>query len=130
MLDFVRLQQQLRGFAAYQQQQRDLLQEKLQAALEAWRQVGDVEALLEEVDRARPSWLVARPLGERLQEQVRVPSRPAQVTVVAADGSQIFPDRHVEPPCFLLNVGRVAFQLGTHEPVRLESIPRFCFRQE
>src|SRR5690554_3609956 len=77
MLDFVRLQQQLRGFAAYQQQQRDLLQEKLQAALEAWRQVGDVEALLEEVDRARPSWLVARPLGERLQEQVRVPSRPA-----------------------------------------------------
>ncbi|WP_397547393.1 DNA double-strand break repair nuclease NurA [Rhodothermus marinus] len=130
MLDFVRLQQQLRGFAAYQQQQRDLLQEKLQAALDAWRQVGDVEALLEEVDRARPSWLVARPLGERLQEQVRVPSRPAQVTVVAADGSQIFPDRHVEPPCFLLNVGRVAFQLGTHEPVRLESIPRFCFRQE
>lgn len=27
MLDFIRLQQQLRGFAAYQQQQRDLLQE-------------------------------------------------------------------------------------------------------
>ncbi len=130
MLDFIRLQQQLHGFATYQQQQRDLLQEKLQAALDAWRQAGDVATLLEEVDRAQPSWLVARPLGERLQEQVRVPPRPKQVTVVAADGSQIFPDRHVEPPCFLLNVGRVAFQLGTHEPVRLESIPRFCFRQE
>ncbi len=130
MLDFARLQQQLHGFAAYQQQQRDLLQEKLQAALEAWRQVDDVAALLEEVDRVRPSWLVARPLGERLQERVSVPARPPQVTVVAVDGSQIFPDRHVEPPCFLLNVGRVAFQLGTHEPVRLESIPRFCFRQE
>ncbi|MDQ7040699.1 MAG: DNA double-strand break repair nuclease NurA [Rhodothermus sp.] len=130
MLDFVRFQQQLRGFAAYQQQRRDRLQEKLQAALEAWQQVDDVEALLAEVDRVRPSWLVARPLGERLQERVAVPERPAQVTVVAADGSQIFPDRHVEPPCFLLNVGRVAFQLGTYEPVRMESIPRFYFRQE
>ncbi|SHK11935.1 DNA double-strand break repair nuclease NurA [Rhodothermus profundi] len=130
MLDFVRLQQQLQGFATYQQQQRDLLQEKLAAALDTWRAIGDVGELLEQVERARPSWLVARPLGERLQTRVTVPERPAQVTVVAADGSQIFPDRHVEPPCFLLNVGRVAFQLGTHEPVRLESIPRFCFRRE
>ncbi len=130
MLDFVRFQQQLRGFAAYQQQRRDRLQEKLQAALETWQQVDDVRKLLAEVDRVRPSWLVARPLGKRLQERVVVPERPAQVTVVAADGSQIFPDRHVEPPCFLLNVGRVAFQLGTYEPVRLESIPRFYFRQE
>ncbi len=130
MLDFVRFQQQLRGFAAYQQQRRDWLQEKLQAALDAWQQVDDVRQLLAEVDRVRPSWLVARPLGKRLQERVVVPERPAQVTVVAADGSQIFPDRHVEPPCFLLNVGRVAFQLGTYEPVRLESIPRFYFRQE
>lgn len=130
MLDLIQLQQQMRDFATYQQRQRHLLEEKLQAALRVWQEADEVETLLEQVDHVRPSWLVARPLGKQLQEKVEVPERPAQVTVVAADGSQIFPDRHVEPPCFLVNIGRVAFQLGTHESVRLESIPRFCFRQE
>ncbi len=130
VLDFAQLQQQLQDFAAYQWRQRNVLQEKLRAALEAWAAAPEAEALNKQVKDVRPSWLVAQLLGTRLQECRDAPERPATVTVVAADGSQIFPDRHVEPPCFLLNVGRVAFQLGTLEPPRMESVPRFYYRQE
>jgi hypothetical protein len=130
VLDFAQLQHQLQGFSAYQQRQRNVLQEKLRAALETWTAAPEADGLREQVEAARPSWLVAQPLSPKLQERVPAPERPATVTVVAADGSQIFPNRHVEPPCFLINVGRVAFQLGTLEPPVLESIPRFYYRQE
>ena len=56
--------------------------------------------------------------------------RPTPITVVATDGSQIYPDRHVEPHCYLLNISRIAFQYGTVERPLMESVPRFEYRRE
>ncbi|MEM6328059.1 MAG: DNA double-strand break repair nuclease NurA, partial [Bacteroidota bacterium] len=57
-------------------------------------------------------------------------ARPSTVTVIATDGSQIFPDRHADPACFLLNVGRVAFHYGTLDPPLLVAEPDFRFRTD
>ena len=57
-------------------------------------------------------------------------TRPATVTVVATDGSQIFPDRHVEPACYLLNVGRVAIHYGTLDPPLIRAEPSLRYRQQ
>lgn len=44
--------------------------------------------------------------------------------VVAADGSQVYPDRHRSIPCYLLNSGIVHFQYGTTSSAHLCSVPR------
>lgn len=49
------------------------------------------------------------------------------MTVVSTDGSQIYPDRHIEPTYFLLNIGRVAFQYGTTESPVLDAVPDLRF---
>ena len=51
------------------------------------------------------------------------------MTVVATDGSQVFPDRHREPHCYLLNVSRIAFQYGTLEAPFIESVPTLGYEQ-
>ena len=56
--------------------------------------------------------------------------RPTPVTVLATDGSQICPDRHVEPHCYLLNISRIAFQYGTVERPLMESVPLCEYRRE
>ncbi len=47
---------------------------------------------------------------------VHVPAmRPTPMTAVATDGSQIYPDRHLEPHVYLINISEIAFQYGTLE---------------
>ena len=48
-------------------------------------------------------------------------------TVLAVDGSQVYPDRHVAGAgCFLLNIGGVCFTYGVTSSVRLFSDPEVC----
>ena len=60
-------------------------------------------------------WLMATPL-ENPAAAHSPGARPKEITVVATDGSQIFPDHHIEPLIYLLNIGQIVFQYGTLEP--------------
>ena len=51
------------------------------------------------------------------------PARPPQITVIATDGSQIFPDRNEIASCFLINLGYVVITYGTRERSILDSDP-------
>ncbi len=44
-------------------------------------------------------------------------------TVVATDGSQIYPDKHQGVPCYVLNTGIAQFSYGETSTVSLSSIP-------
>jgi hypothetical protein len=44
-------------------------------------------------------------------------------TVLATDGSQIYPDKHQGVPCYVLNTGIVQFSYGEQSFVKLSSIP-------
>ncbi|MFB6099554.1 MAG: hypothetical protein ABEK84_10675, partial [Salinibacter sp.] len=121
MLDLRQLREELDDFEAHQSEKQDrrgAQRERAAALLDAchehWQAVQDAVAT------AQPRRLVAE-MREPAAATHPPPDRPSPVTVVATDGSQIYPDRHVEPPFFLLNVSRVAFQYGTTEKALLDS---------
>lgn len=129
MLDLRQLREQLDDFEDQQSEQRDRRgeqRERAQALLEVchehWHEVQDAVAT------AQPRRLVAK-MRELPAATHTAPERPSPVTVVATDGSQIYPDRHVEPPFFLLNVSQVAFQYGTTEDPLLDATPSLHFRE-
>ena len=79
-----------------------------------------------EPERAGRGPLRAIPLA-RPDEGATCGPRPATVTVVATDGSQIFPDRHADPACYLLNVGRIALHYGTLDAPLMVAEPDFRY---
>lgn len=129
MLDLRQLRDQLDDFAEHQTDrtsrraaQRERSEALLRACHEHWEEVRDAVAT------AQPRRLVAQ-MREPPAAVHAAPDRPSPITVVATDGSQIFPDRHVEPPFFLLNVSQVAFQYGTTEDAHLDAAPTLHFRE-
>ena len=123
MLDLHRIAAHLPGRLADQTRTRERLATRLALALAA---IDDCEGCWEDLrDRAETtdrSWLVAR-LRESPAARHEPMPRPTPVTVVASDGSQVFPDRHREPHLFLVNIARLAFQYGTHEAPFIEALP-------
>ena len=130
MLDFARLAAQIADFATYRVE-------------EDRAQAGRRERALGALADCAPTWeaLAERAEGETGGPLRAIPRsqpdgchgcgpRPATVTVVATDGSQIFPDRHVDPACYLLNIGRVAFHYGTLDPPLIQAEPTLRYRQQ
>ena len=130
MLDLYRLAAQLPDFSQHRAGERARAASLLERALACLESCdGCWEDLRERAARADVSWLVAR-LRERPAGRHAPEPRPTPVTVVATDGSQVFPDRHREPHCYLLNVSRLAFQYGTHEAPFIEAVPMLGYEQK
>jgi hypothetical protein len=129
MLDLRQLRDQLSDFESHQgdrENRREAQEERartlLRACHEHWRQVQAA------AKAAQPRRLVAE-MREPPAATHPAPERPTPITVVATDGSQIYPDRHLEPPFFLLNISQVAFQYGTTEKAHLDATPSLHFRE-
>lgn len=130
MLDLSRLHDQFPDFSQYQSREQRLLADRLARACEGFAGCHDAwEALAERVRTERPGWLVPG-LREAPGTQYEGVARPTPITVVATDGSQVYPDRHVEPTCYLLNISRIAFQYGTLEEPLMEAVPDLRYRKE
>ena len=104
MLDFGALKRQIDRMATDAKdlqgefyQRIDLAIEEMKRWEEPWKD------LTAKIARSRTSWLVAGASGP-FTERCPVPERPKKLTVIAADGSQIFPDRHEIAQCFLINI--------------------------
>ena len=67
------------------------------------------------------------PLGERLDERCRPLVQPKIFTLIAADGSQIYPDRHGIASYYLLNTGAIVLRAGTGEAPSVSSVPEIFF---
>lgn len=127
MLDIHQLQEQMEAFNAYQAELQAQRADQVKTAVRALRASNEHwQALRDAVDRAQPRQLVAK-MRESPARTFAPSERPTPMTVVATDGSQIYPDRHVEPTCYLINVSQVAFQYGTTEPPVMRSTPRFRY---
>lgn len=128
MLDWHELQAQIPDFSDYQGEEQARRAAQLRRALDALDACDPCwEALREQVAQIQPKWLVAG-LREAPKGAHTAAARPTPITVVATDGSQIYPDRHVEPTCYLLNISRIAFHYGTHEQPLMEAVPAFRYR--
>tara|TARA_A100001037_G_scaffold306092_1_gene349165 strand:- start:427 stop:1662 length:1236 start_codon:yes stop_codon:yes gene_type:complete len=104
--------------------------ERVERAVREWRRwASDPDALSDKIAKARTSWLVAQPI-EGITAVGSLPSRPGTLTVVATDGSQIFPDRNEVASCFLINLGYVSMTYGTCDRPEMGSEPELFFEDE
>jgi hypothetical protein len=82
-----------------------------------------------EQGRAKIPWLVAEPVNT-LQAIYPAPPVPPDLSVVASDGSSIFPDRHSPVRYFVVNVGYAVLTYGRAPNAVLSSHEQFCFEEE
>lgn len=70
----------------------------------------------------------AIPLGQRLDERDRPGACPTPHTLIAVDGSQIYPDRHGFAAYYLLNTGAIVLRAGTGQAPTVASVPELFFQ--
>lgn len=77
----------------------------------------NVEGLRQKVERVvrlhDPALRCAKPASEVLNAAFSLPPHPDTATIISADGSQIYPDRHSEVIYSLINVGGVKMLRGS-----------------
>jgi hypothetical protein len=120
------------GLGAHARQEAlDNLRSKARALLEAW---SDKNAeLRDKVERARqtdPSVRCAIPLDERMDAAFPATADLNSITLLAADGSQILPDRHAAVQYSLVNVGAIAMRGGSGEAPEVFTDSQLLFGDE
>lgn len=91
------------------------------------------EELLRKIERARDidEWRRgAVPRGSRLDERRPVDRVVPQAVLIAADGSQIFPDRNAAAAYYLLNTGTIVFRKGSGQAPECDSRPQLFYKEE
>jgi hypothetical protein len=103
---------QLGEQAAQRKRELDALAPQVRAILREHR---DDEQLIELAQRATETkhWRGAIPIGEPLDLALDPPAHPARLSVVAGDGSQIYPDAHGIALYYLINIGTIIFRHGS-----------------
>jgi hypothetical protein len=82
-----------------------------------------------EQGRAKIPWLVAEPVNT-LQTIYPLPPVPRELSVVASDGSSIFPDRHSPVRYYVVNIGYAVLTYGSAPGAVLDAHERFCFEED
>ncbi len=94
------------------------LRQRAQAALEEY--ASQTRKLREKVDRLAtgydPYIRCALPAREPINTRKPLPQLPKNATLIAADGSQVNPDRHAEVNFCLINVGAIQLRMNSPEP--------------
>ena len=112
---FDQVRQMVRG----QQEAQQELAERQQAAAEALRGFAFTAAQMEDrLDQARVSdtgLRCAQPTKEPITAMIPPPARLQGIVLIAADGSQILPDRHGPARYGLINTGAIVIRLGSGE---------------
>ena len=77
--------------------------------------VPEDEQLIALANRATETkrWRGALPIGEPLDSAIDPPALPAKYSIVAGDGSQIYPDSHGIALYYLINIGTIVFRHGS-----------------
>ena len=72
----------------------------------------------------------ARPTVEPLDLAAPVPAAPSQATLVAADGSQIYPDSHGAMLYYVINTGTIVFRQGSGQAPQAGTHPQLYFSED
>jgi hypothetical protein len=100
--------------ARARQETQNALRKRARSLFEDWAdKPEELNAKLERARQADPSLRCAIPLAERLDASTPPPPGQKSATLLAADGSQIAPDRHAAVLFSLVNVGAIVMQAGS-----------------
>jgi hypothetical protein len=119
-LNFLQVSQQVKLLgektALHQRELKDRVMETRQV-LE--QNAAEIEPLQQKIQAVAlnydPTLRCAIPVKEALNAHFPSPSLPQQVTLIAADGSQIYADRHAEVEYCLVNTGAIWMRYGSPE---------------
>ena len=123
-LDFQQIREQVRQLGEEAPRREQRLRELRQQAGDLLSHYAhDLEKLQQKVEEVvrhhDPSLRCALPVREALTAHFALPAVPERAILLAADGSQIYLDRHSAVEYFLINVGAIQMNLGGSDPPQL-----------
>lgn len=117
--------------APRQQERLAALREQARELLAGYScELDSLESLVDQATAANPSLRCAGPAGECLAFTGPEPSAQTGYTLLAADGSQINPDRHAMVEFGAINVGAIRMYPGQAQPAREFVESRLMFHQD
>src|SRR3990172_8709098 len=118
-LDFISVKKQIQQSAAEapaQIKHLDILRRHAGELLAAYAgKQAELRAKVEQAAADDSFLRSAKPTSEALNASFPLPNAPAEATIIAADGSQISPNRHEAINYFLINVGAIQLSPATGE---------------
>jgi hypothetical protein len=131
-LDFQQVYTKIKEIGATARERRKTLEERREKARALFNIHADaLDELREKVEAAKaaaPNLRCAVPLNERLDAHVAPqPGLPPDTVLIAADGSQINPDRHAAAQFGLINVGAIVLRLNSGESPRVFTDSQLLF---
>ncbi len=131
-LDLPQVLPQVNALAEEAARRLENLEQLLRHANDGLSQAGQLErsAILERIARAGEHWPGAIPTLEPLEAAFECPPLPPEFNVVAADGSQVYPDRHSLSLFYLINTGSICVRAGRGTPPETVSRPQVVYEEE
>ena len=128
-LDLPHIVHQVQQFGEATSQRISTLQQQLPALTKAFIELEKYElGQLEERFSTTPeTWQGAVPPLEPITTQVPPPQALDEIDIIAADGSQIYPDRHSPLLYYLINIGGISLPYGSQRPPRTFSRPKLYY---
>lgn len=134
-LDFQQIRDQVRQLgenAAGRERSLQVRREEARSHLKTY--ANDLDLLRSKVRIAvrnfDPALRCALPVEQPLDGHFSLPAMPEKVTLLAADGSQIVPDRHAEVEYGLINVGAIQMVSGTSQTPSTHVFSRLFYGEE
>ncbi len=132
MLDWRQVRQYVQEMADYARDRLRTHPPTLRYALSLLHRFSDDLERLQRMAREalRAGWRGAIPWGEPLAARFPLPAEQPRALVIAADGSQVYPDRHGTVPYFVLNIGLIEMRPGSGAPPQTWHHLVFWYREE
>lgn len=119
-VNFQEIQSQVRDFGEKVKLREQQLKDRRQKILDLLDELaGRQDALRDKIERAarlNSALRCAVPTGEPINARFPLPALPPAMTILAADGSQINPNRHARVDFCVINVGVFRLQAGSGAP--------------
>ena len=133
MLEFEKVVPQVERMGRALAAQNVTLNERMDDAWEFFKSLSDLDAIHARIQLARQrdaGFRGAAPLNEPINRAYPLPAIPARATIIAADGSQIYPNTHVAALYYLTNVGIFVYHHGSDALPEQVTEPRLFYTEQ
>lgn len=131
-LDLPHIIKQVQQFGEAASQRITMQQKQLPVLKQAFIQLEGIDSNDQKTRLASTpaSWHGAVPALEPLTDQFPPPKASKEINIFAADGSQIYPDRHSPMLYYLINIGGIKLPYGSQRPPDTFSSPRLYYEPQ
>jgi hypothetical protein len=133
-LEFKQVIEQVQRMGRAMSHKRVDTSDRMQEILEIFYNANDLDAIHERIRLVRrpevSGYRGAAPLFETVPHSTALPAVPQQATLIATDGSQIYPDRHDFPFYYLINIGTFIYSHGTDRRPAQYTAPRLYYNDK